>query len=112
MLQMALVAAQRFARINILCAVLFCLGDGHASTVAQARLERRISELVAEFESDVQAPQISPRDLLGTGTSGKADVLFVDVRTPEERQVSTIPGAISVSKFEEQLQADGRPKAL
>ena len=76
---------------------------GPAALLAEGRTdgEKRaaIEAMYREFQPDFpDAPEISVEDLIRLQTG--ENVLIVDVREPEERMVSIIPGAMSKEAFE------------
>lgn len=80
-----------------------------AAAPGDVDLHMRIEELVAEFESDVTAPQIEPVELTAKGKILDPGVVFVDVRALKERLVSTLPGALDLEKWERRAAAGPLP---
>lgn len=68
---------------------------------------RRIEEMYREYkaESFPDLPDVSAAELHAMQERG--EVVVVDVRPPEERRVSWIPGAISKQDYEATLQGSG-----
>lgn len=66
---------------------------------SEAGKRERIAELYSGYhEKFPEVPDISAAEL--EGRLGEPDLVLVDVREPEERHVSTLPGAISQEEFE------------
>lgn len=66
-----------------------------------AQRSARVQEMWEEVQrATPDVPSVTPEELL----SSDEDVVFVDDRTPEERAVSTIPGAITPEELESHAQ--------
>lgn len=76
--------------VALLCAWLLPL-----QAYADAALDQRIDAAIADFQDRVaDVPTLVPAELLRPERAAPAAV-FLDVRTPAERAVSVIPGALS-----------------
>ena len=94
---------KRFAVAPLVAGALVPVALTLGCTAADAAQEpaklQRIDEMVADYRSEfpgaegVAVDQVMEWHDLG-------DVVFVDVRTAEERAISTLPGAISGDEFE------------
>lgn len=62
--------------------------------LADAALDRRIETLVADVEDSVGDVPVIRADALRLSLSAAAPPILLDVRGPEERAVSVIPGAV------------------
>lgn len=60
----------------------------------------KLSQMVKGFAGAFDAPVIQPKEL-ERWLKGKKNLVLVDVRSPKERKVSMIPGAISREAFEQ-----------
>lgn len=79
---------------------LFGVGCADPGSLSDEAKRERIAELYAGYqESFVGVPGISAEELSQRLESAEGPIL-VDVRTPEERAISMIPGAISRETFE------------
>lgn len=65
----------------------------------RAAMERMIAEIGKDYPDVATMKAATLRETLASG-----DIVLVDVRTREERDVSTLPGAIGVDDFEARLQ--------
>ena len=78
----------------VLLAVATGLAACSSPPATDAGRLRKIEELYAGYTKDFPtAPAISPQDAVALWREGK--LLPVDVRSPEERQVSVLPGSVS-----------------
>lgn len=69
----------------------------------QTERKSSIAKLYAEYEKDLQGvPAVSVDKLIGALNR----VLFIDVRTPKEREISIIPGSFSKEEFEKKLRTE------
>ena len=66
------------------------------ATARKAELDGIAKRLAAKFPG---VPNISPSAVSDLQCSGQP-VIFIDVRTPDEYQVSQIPGSLTVEEFE------------
>lgn len=85
----------------ILSVTAVCCGPAAPLAEGRTDAEKRaaIEAMYREFQPDFpDAPEISVEELIRLRT--REDLLIVDVREPEERMVSIIPGAISKEAFE------------
>lgn len=72
-----------------------CAGAG---ALSDSEKLRRIREMYEGYrEAFPEVPELSVEELLGKGAG---EVVLVDVREPEERAVSMIPGAVTREAFE------------
>ena len=62
--------------------------------LADAQLDQRIEALVADVEASVGDVPVIRADDLRLALGGAAPPVLLDVRAPEERAVSVIPGAV------------------
>ena len=70
-----------------------------------------VDEMYSEYRSDFpQAPEITVVELLER--QAQEDILLVDVREPEERAISHIPGSISKEDFEQRRNEDALPPVV
>lgn len=75
-------------------------GTAQAPPASEEARRERIDELWRDLEPILpDVPGVTPAELLGKGRSDS--VVLVDVRTPEETEVSMIPGAITARELEE-----------
>lgn len=73
--------------------------SGDTEAERRAAMERMIAEIRQEYPDVPTMKAVTLREALGSG-----DIVLVDVRTREERDVSTLPGAIGVDDFEAGLE--------
>lgn len=79
--------------------LLVTLGFGRPPQDAQAR-QQRIEEMYQEYAKQFPGvPEITAPELMQLQQS--QPVVLVDVRFPQEQQVSQLPGAITVAAFEQ-----------
>lgn len=83
-----------------------------AWAAGEAELNHRIAELVAEFETELSAPQIEPEELIAQQKVPDPGLVFVDVRTSAERQVSTLPGALDLEEWERRIAVGSRQERV
>ena len=84
----------------LLLSILGVFIVGHCSESPATTLERKktVDSMYSEYKENFpDVAEISPQDAVRLQQTGTA--IFVDVRTPEEQQVSTIPGAIPSKIF-------------
>lgn len=70
-----------------------------------------IEKKIKDFEGDFSVPQLSVLEFKELKKKSHKQIVLVDVRTPQERKVSTIHGAISQEQFWLK-QADYRGKTV
>jgi len=70
--------------------------DGEAGR--RLALERMVADITAEYPDVATVSAVELREALPSG-----DFVLVDVRTRKEREVSTLPGAISADDFQKRL---------
>jgi rhodanese-related sulfurtransferase len=91
-------------RFAVLLAMIFCSTSSQAAddTAADAERRDRVERLYARYERWTfrGAPEIDVAGLVRL--QQRPNVVLVDVRAPEERAVSSIPGAISPQDFQDQ----------
>lgn len=84
-------------------ALLYALATAGTSVVhadaAAAALSARISALIAEVEDDVGDVPLQQVEILRD--ADRSILILVDVRSPAERDVSVITGAISLAELEQ-----------
>lgn len=96
----------KFTRIDIglttILAVFLLVGcKFHTVSPSAPDDEKRavIEEMYEGYREEFpEVPALTPREL--SDMKASETVVVVDVRTPEEREISTIPGAISREEFE------------
>ncbi len=88
----------------VLLAVLTIFGC-QQNIVVESELDRRslVATMYQKYASEFpQVKSIAVEDLQQLQQQEK-NIVLVDVRSPKEREVSIIPGAISIEEFEENL---------
>ncbi|MCC0178007.1 rhodanese-like domain-containing protein [Waterburya agarophytonicola K14] len=84
------------------------------TTVAQSEIDKRsqITTMYRKYAEEFpQIESITVEQLQQWQQQGK-NIILVDVRTPKERAVSMIPGAIALAEFEENLEQYNDDKAI
>ncbi len=91
--------------VLVFLVLVLCPRSGLAALLSDQQKQETVFEMYAEYKKDFpEVTDITPmeaRRLLAQ----KERVVLVDVRTPEEQQVSMLPGAISREEFLRNLGA-------
>ncbi len=101
--------------INITIAVLCLINVGcEQNVVTESELDKR-SQITTKYREYTKefplVKSIAVEELQQLQAQGKKLVL-VDVRSPKEREISIIPGAISLAEFEENLERYSNSDAM
>lgn len=93
--------AYAFAALTVACMAYF-FGGGERPVDASASNAEIVRELYATYDAMAREdfpdiPTADARDVLRDLQAGE-DILFVDIREPEEREVSSLPGAVTADE--------------
>ena len=107
-----LLLRQRFIIAAVIAIFFTCVGCLQNTLQSQADRRSLVSTMYEKYASEFpKVKGIAVEDLQQLQQQGQKIVL-VDVRSPKEREVSIIPGAIAVEEFEENLEQYSNNNAM
>lgn len=83
------------------CLLASCLQASPSDDLDDAEKRARIDRLIEEYREELPAvPSMTAEELQDRLASEPDRIVLVDARTPKERQISAIPGAITLEELE------------
>ncbi len=79
--------------------MVMCPRDGLAAPRSDPQKKQAVYQMYAGYKQDFpEVTDITPREAMGL-LAQKKKVVLVDVRSPEEQQISMLPGAVTREEF-------------
>ena len=107
-----LLLRQRFIVVAVIAVFSTCVGCTQNTVKSQADRRSLVATMYEKYAAEFpQVKGIAVEDLQQLQQQSKKIVL-VDVRSPKEREVSIIPGAIALEEFEKNLEQYSNSDAM